>query len=195
MTKDEFFQQVRDVAPEELAREFLNAGTVRVFPDEAAYQDFRDRIQGFVNEAEFVAVVGSGNWRFSLNPEKDFREFGEHSDVDVAIVSQARFNSLWEEMRERHRKRFYRLSQDQRTRLRRNSENVYAGFISPSWIPDRSAQRRYEHKALLNELSDASVGYLSVKLMFFKNLLEAIDYYRRGFIIAKAKLREKEGAQ
>jgi len=130
-------------------------------------------------------VVGSGNWKFSLNPDKSFREFGEHSDIDVAVISKDLFDGFWEEMRFQHRAHFYRLPLEYRDRLRRNSENVYAGFISPNWIPNRNPTAAYEYKRNLDSLSDRHVRSLKVKMMFFKNFDEAADYYARGFRMAQ----------
>ena len=138
-----------------------------------------------VASVQHVAVMGSGNWRYSLNPDKGFREFCKTSDVDVAIVSSELFTELWEEMRMHHRKHFYALSFNEKKRLRRSGENVYCGFISPTWIPNRDRQKSYEYQRMLNSLSDKAVQFLKVKMMFFKNEVEAVDYYARGFQIAK----------
>lgn len=181
MTRDEFFQQIRSSNAELLARQHLYSEDAHIFSGPAAYDAFRKRVIGFIRDVEFVAVVGSGNWRYSLNPDKDFREFGHHSDIDLAVISDAQFRRLWEEMRQNHRRHFYGLPNEEREQLRRNSENVYSGFISPEWIPRRDASSRHEYKRTLNALSDDSVRFLKVKMMFFKNVDEAVDYYARGF--------------
>lgn len=160
-----------------------------MFSGRAAYNVFRERVQTSVQGAEFVAIVGSGNWRYSLNPDKNFREFGDGSDIDVAVISATQFNRLWEEMRQNHRRHFYALPHDDRVRLRRSSENVYSGFISPEWIPRGDASLRHSYKRALNALSDDSVRFLKVKMMFFKNTDEAVDYYARGFRLARSKIQ------
>jgi hypothetical protein len=137
MSRDEFFRRIRSSSAEVLAREFFHSETAHIFSDEAAYSAFREKVSTSIPNVESVAVVGSGNWQYSLNPEKAFREFGAHSDVDVAVISCSQFHSLWEEMRQNHRRHFYALAYSHRERLRRNSENVYCGFISPDWIPKR----------------------------------------------------------
>ena len=190
MTKEEFFQRIESSTPQTLAREFLYTDTVRVFEDRSEYDKFRSRIGELISHVEFSAIVGSGNWTYSLNPEKNFREFGEHSDIDVAIISPVRFHAFWEKMRENHRRYFYGLGFDDRKRLRRNSENVYAGFVSPAWIPRQTPPERLEQKKLLNTLSNAAVGYLAVKTLFFKNPEEAVDYYSRGFALARRSIHE-----
>lgn len=184
MTRDEFLTLIKSEPADTLARQFLDADKAHIFNGTALYEAFQNRIRQHFEEAESVAVVGSGNWRFSLNPEKSFREFGKHSDVDVAVVSLVDFNKFWHEMRNGHRRHYYGLPYEQKLRLRRNSENVYAGFISPEWIPNRSAQQTFQYKRILNALSDESVHFLRVKLLFFRNMDEAVDYYARGFRIA-----------
>jgi hypothetical protein len=189
MTQEEFFGRIRSSPPDILAGEFFCADSAHIFPDQVAYNAFRERISSLISSIESVSVVGSGNWRYSLNPEKGFREFGEHSDVDVAIISSTQFRELWEEMRQSHRKHFYALSYSSKQWLRRNSENVYSGFISPDWIPNRSARRAFEYKQMLNLLSDHAVRFLKVKMMFFKNFEEMVDYYARGFRAARRTLQ------
>jgi hypothetical protein len=181
MSQDDFLRLISSSPPDLLARDFFYAETAHLFPDQAAYRAFRERVAAAIPSAEEVAVVGSGNWRYSLNPEKGFREFGDHSDVDVAVVSSLQFHELWEEMRENHRRHYYALSYSERQRIRRNAENVYGGFISPEWIPNRKARQIHAYKRTLNTLSDRDVRFLKVKMMFFKNVSEAIDYYARGF--------------
>ena len=185
MTLEEFVETIRGKAPEELAHEFLMSETVFLFGDAPSYSAFKARITGMLTPTQHISVVGSGNWRYSLNPEKLFREFCDKSDVDVAIVSNELFNEYWEEMRMHHRMHFYALSYRERTNLRRSGENVYAGFISPAWIPNRDRSKRYEYQRMLNSLSDSSVRYLKVKMLIFKNRMEAVDYYARGFRLAK----------
>lgn len=189
MTHEEFFERIRSLSAGALAREFLNAETAHIFADQATYKGFRQKVGTLFSATEYVAVVGSGNWRFSLNPDKNFREFGEHSDVDVAIVSAVQFHNLWGEMRQNHRQHYYALSFGNKAWLRRSSENVYAGFISPDWIPNRSAKRIYEYKQMLNTLSDQAVRFLKVKMMFFKNIDEAVDYYARGIRTARRAIQ------
>lgn len=42
-----------------------------------------------------VLVVGSAKLGFSIAPQKKFRPFGEKSDIDVVIVSDSLFSSVW----------------------------------------------------------------------------------------------------
>src|SRR4029079_19549958 len=129
----------------------------------------------------------TGNWRFSLNPDKDLKEFDSASDIDVAVISAEQFSQTWEELRRVHRSRWYTFPFATRERLRRNAEDVYAGFITPMWIPGNPCELRYRFKIILNKFRNQSVKFKPIKMLFFKNQLEAIDYYKRGFVLAKKK--------
>jgi hypothetical protein len=45
-----------------------------------------------------VVMVGSGKLGFSIVGAKRYREFGEDSDIDLAIVSSPLFDRIWEEV-------------------------------------------------------------------------------------------------
>src|SRR5437764_281593 len=105
MTKADFLARVRDEAPRSLARELLLSEQIALFPDSARYSAFRERVAREIDDTEFVAVAGSGNWLYSMNPEKQFRPLNQTSDVDVAVVSPTMFHSLWEEMRRFHQEK------------------------------------------------------------------------------------------
>lgn len=47
-----------------------------------------------------VVFVGSSCTGFSLNPDKDFKEFDDRSDIDIAIISHHHFNIAWRWMRQ-----------------------------------------------------------------------------------------------
>jgi hypothetical protein len=189
MEREEFFNELRSRAAEDLARFYFEREEIVAFDGRESYLSFKNFVMNELVEAEYVAVVGTGNWRFSLNPDKDFKAFDEKSDIDLAVISIKRFNDAWEEIRKVHRTRWYRVTSEAKQQLRRNGENVYAGFVTPSWIPDPTSVIRYDHKALLNRLSNRSPGRREVKLFYFKNDIEALDYYKRGFIVAQKRVR------
>lgn len=188
MKLDEFQKAIRGKDASRLAADFLASDVVAAFASGEQYAGFKDAVIARYAGASFVAVVGTANWYYSLNPNKDFKPFNDSSDVDTVVVSQQHFMDAWEELRKYHRTRGYQLGRDVQDRLRRNGENIYAGFVSPAWIPDRSNLFRYSHEQSLNALSDKKVEFKPVKLLFFRNQTEVVDYYSRGFRIAKGKL-------
>lgn len=192
MNREEFIANIRERQPELLAETYLVADTVTAFPNADDYASFKARVQQHVNGVESLSIVGTGNWRFSLNPDKSLKEFDGASDIDIAVVSHEQFNQTWEELRRVHRSRWYTFSYAIRQKLRRNAEDVYSGFISPSWIPGPQGELLYRFKRILNQLRDESVNFKPIKILFFKSEVEAIDYYKRGFLLAKRKVERDE---
>lgn len=189
MELEEFQHYLATADAKDVSERFLTSTEVAAFSTELLYEEFKTRVIDFLDDVvEHVALVGTSNWNYSLNPRKNYKTFDEKSDVDVAVVSQSLFMSTWLSLRGFHRDRFYSLSYEERMRLRRNGENVYCGFISPSWIPERQNLLRYNFKSICNRLSDKQVDYKPVKMLFFRNFEEAIDYYKRGILEAKRKL-------
>lgn len=181
----EFRAWLIDGEPLQLASEFCLGDSVHALAGPAEYEQFRCKVATQLPPAEFIAIVGSGNWRFSLNPEKLLAEYHAKSDIDVAVVSQELYQSTWDEMRKLHRDRWYTLPETARKKLARNGQNVYAGFACPAWLPERGHPTVYSFKSMLNRLTGPELGYREVKMMYFKNQTEMIDYYRRGFEDAK----------
>lgn len=189
MDREEFLSLVKSDSPAKLARTFLLADQVAAFADVPLYAQFKQRVAATFGKTEQVHLAGSGNWGYSLHPEKSFKAFDKSSDLDIAVISNEQFNILWSEMRRCHRQRWHLLPEREQSNLRRNAENVYAGFISPLWLPDHRSTKRLEFRRHFNRLSDADIGFRPVKAFFFKNLDEAVAYYERGFAKARRALQ------
>lgn len=188
MDLENFKKLILQQSPEELARRFIRAETVRVLPAEDDYKAFKLSAAKLFPVAETILVAGSGNWGFSLNPEKLWKPFDYHSDVDVALISEPMFQDTWNEIRMVHRRDWYKLSQNIRQSVMRNGENVYCGFVSPLWIPLMGHPKRYAFRSTVGKLSSV-VDEREVTAMIFRNEVEAVDYYQRGFGIARRSLK------
>jgi hypothetical protein len=188
LEKGEFLSEVKKRSALDLASFYFGREEAAAFLTAAAYQEFIALVQSEVGGEPQVVVVGTGNWKYSLNPYKDFKPFDGASDIDVAVVSAERFHEAWEELRGVHRRTWWGLSHNARTSLVRSGQDVYSGFISPAWIPGATNSYRFKHLEMLNRLSNQSPGRREVKMLFFRNQTEAIDYYRRGFQLAKRNI-------
>ncbi|MDO8811361.1 MAG: hypothetical protein Q7J38_04955 [Gallionella sp.] len=184
MTLEEFLAFVRSANPIGLATESLHRDFVHAIPDESKYKDFLDKVRVDYPSSEHIAIMGSGNWKFSLNPDKNFSEYHIKSDIDIAIICRASFEKTWDELREYHRKNYYLLPYRQKEMLKRNGENIYSGFISPKWIPEKSTAK-FIYTLNKNKYSNDVIGFRNVNMMYFKNKDEALDYYTRGFFLAQ----------
>ena len=188
MLLQEFKDEIIANSPTELAEQFLRSDSVAAFETPELYAEFQAAVTAFYPDAEAVSVAGTANWLYSLNPKKNFKTYDARSDVDTIVVSLNDFTRFWDEIRLYHRTNYYQLHYNVRQNLLRNGQNVYSGFVTPSWIPDKSNQTKYQHKRVLNQLTDKRVDFRPVKMFFFRNWDEVIDYYTRGFRIAKGTL-------
>ena len=187
MTRAEMVDLVSRGGPDEAMRSRLLAEDVVACSSSRIYQEFRRAVSGEFPKATHVSIAGSGNWGFSLNPEKNFRTFGEHSDIDVALIDESTFYATWDIIRQYHREFYYKIDFDQRLKLRRNGENIYSGFVSPAWIPERRHSARIAFARVLSRLSTEHIGFKQVKILVFRNLEETLDYYKRGLYLLNRK--------
>jgi len=181
----EFKNFLKSNSDADIAEFYLSQKNIHALLSEEEYDEYKNLIRGDHERAHQVCVVGSANWKFSLNPNKSFRVFGRHSDIDVAVICAESFLQAWDELRRFHREQYYSLDQAARMALRRSGENVYSGFVTPKWIPGLSSPLKRDYMKLTEKYSTASVGYRSVNMMYFRNVAETIDYYVRGIRAAK----------
>jgi predicted nucleotidyltransferase len=46
-----------------------------------------------------MVLTGSASCGFSLNPYKNYREYNDQSDIDIALVSELHFDIAWKTLR------------------------------------------------------------------------------------------------
>jgi len=68
----------------------------------------RTLARGLEVDPACITLVGSAAVGCSLNPVKNFREFGDDSDIDVAVISNYHFTVAW---------RYFRNNNDRRMRV------------------------------------------------------------------------------
>ncbi|MCB1099363.1 MAG: hypothetical protein KDN22_27580 [Verrucomicrobiae bacterium] len=188
-TREDFFDDIRGRPTEELLDEWLFGGRrPHVFHTDDEQSAFFEVIQADWVSTEQLSLAGTGAWRYSLNPKKEFREFARNSDIDVINISETHFYETWDQLRGHHRRVWYAVDHHVREQLRRTGQNVYCGFASPKWIPEKGNPFRFEFETRLEKYAGKPVGYRTVNMMFFRNHIEAKDYYRRGIEIAKSKI-------
>ena len=187
--KEDFIAALKDTPAQALMETWLDNPLPHVFSNEAGKNQFFTKISNDWPEISVIQCAGTANWKYSLNPNKGFRPFSEHSDIDVISISEELFDETWERMREVQRSRWYELPYRERINLRRNGENIYSGFACPKWIPSQTDTFRFKFTTSLDTYSVAEVGFRPVNMYFFKNRDEVIDYYRRGIEAAQRNLK------
>ncbi|MDF3239618.1 hypothetical protein [Pseudomonas veronii] len=190
MEVEEFLNFLKSDSPSNIAEQLILRSGIYMFRDEDEYTGYKKQILVDHGNAHHISIVGSANWKFSLNPTKNLSIFSKKSDIDVAIICAQSYLDTWNEMRKFHRENFYALAHDARVSLRRHGEDVYSGFASPKWIPSIESKVRQRYEKLTNKYSDRQVGFRKVNMMYFRDMGEAVDYYVRG--IRKANEQRKK---
>lgn len=180
-----FKRFLKSQSPQSIARELLLKTSIHAINSVTNYDSYKDMILADHKNAYRVAIVGSANWKFSLNPRKNFSVFHDKSDIDIAIICAESYLATWDELRAFHRNQYYSLDADGRLSLRRNGENVYSGFASPKWVPSLKSTVRQRYEKLTNAYSNRMVGFKTVNMMYFRDMEETIDYYVRGIRTVK----------
>ena len=183
-----FLNDISTYDPDELVKKWLMNDHPYVFQNKTQYGQFIQKIMHDWPESSSIHVAGTSNWRYSLNPKKDFGEFHDGSDVDVVVISLHYFEKTWEEIRSLHRKFWYSWPKKTKDEVLRSGENIYCGFINPKSIPEKRNDFRFEFLQLCNSYSTKVVGYRDVNMMFFKCYEDAVDYYIRGVRLAKRRV-------
>jgi len=161
----------------------LDKTAIAACPSRVAYAEYKALVGTiFGVEDDAVYIAGSGNWGFSLNPAKNYRGYCEQSDIDLCVVSEESFDAVWNSIRELQRSRPHAIDRWQREKQRRNSEAIYAGFVTPRWIQALESPLRVEHEFRLNQASSKHVAYKRVAMFFFKNREDMVDYHARALI-------------
>lgn len=132
MDRDTLLQQLTALSPSQFVEEFLFDRIPHIFSGRR--QQFIDWKRTLGEKLDVdpacITLVGSAATGISLNPNKNFKAFGEDSDVDVAVVSSLHFNIAWRYLRMNGNRRY---SVDARTRNSWNehaSRYVYWGTIA-----------------------------------------------------------------
>ncbi|WP_460164372.1 hypothetical protein [Pseudomonas sp. S2_F03] len=135
MDAKEFKSFIRSQSPQTIAEKLILKTSIHAINSEETYKAYKDLIMADHQNAYRIAVVGSANWKFSLNPRKNLSEFHEKSDIDIAIICAESYLQTWDELRSYHRNSYYSLDLVGQQALRRHGEDVYSGFASQNGCP------------------------------------------------------------
>jgi predicted nucleotidyltransferase len=92
---DDFKEFIRKKNAKDTFRRYILHNDCQMIESNQSFE-LKNKICGKLNvQFDNVIVVGSCKLGFSIKPTKRFVPFGDDSDIDVAIVSQTLFESVW----------------------------------------------------------------------------------------------------
>lgn len=132
-------------------------------------------------DAHSLVVIGSGCLGYSLNPHKNFREFNESSDIDVAVVSSYHFEVAWRFLRD-VRAQIYSYPRDvQNSIVAHRDTHIFWGEVAtdkilpyiqpfgPSWT-----------KELGNFETQSPVNGRIIKVRLYRDSYSLVGYHEHG---------------
>ncbi|MCR6639852.1 MAG: hypothetical protein NVV82_12955 [Sporocytophaga sp.] len=64
------------------------------------YISWKEKLSQLIQvDSKSIVIIGSSSVGYSLNPDKNFKEFDSDSDIDVAVISSHYFDASWHYLR------------------------------------------------------------------------------------------------
>ena len=148
--RQDFYDYLSSHSVEDVIQKYYFYGTPFVFRDDVnKYFELRkDIAKHFEIDPSDIFMVGSSKLGFSLAPDKDYREWTEESDIDIAIVDADLFDRFWKELYLTPifmRPRFVWEDESYKSFL----EYFFKGWLRPDMMPDIERQPWFDFFASL----------------------------------------------
>ncbi|UUZ92355.1 hypothetical protein LJK87_44405 [Paenibacillus sp. P25] len=97
--------------------------------------EWKEKLSSVIGiDSRSIVITGSAGVGFSLNPSKDFREYRNQSDIDVAVISTHFFDISWHALRNLGSRR-HRLTEEQKESVNDHVNRlIYWGTIATDKI-------------------------------------------------------------
>ena len=131
-----------------------------------------------------VLMVGSGKIGCSLSPNKNFRNFNEDSDIDIAIVSLKLFYELWGKIRTAS-------ANEHIPHYTNIASSVFRGFINEKDFIGIDLARQYWNSKIadLNRCINEDVNiYHTINYRIYRSWEDLEDYHIKGINTLKSKI-------
>lgn len=130
---DDFKKDLNTLNSNQLFRKYILTGQAFALDNSKYYQLKEEVCDYFEIEFNDIVLVGSGKLGFSIKPSKRYEEFGNESDIDIAVVSTELFQKVWKEAF------LYKKSGAYWPK-----SNIFFQYLSEGWIrPDKLPSSRF----------------------------------------------------
>ena len=142
----------------QLFRKYILSGPAFALSDGNLYQLKEEICDHFEIEFNDIVLVGSGKLGFSIKPSKRYEEFGDESDIDVAVVSTELFQKVWKEAF------LYKKSRAYWPNVKVFFQYLSEGWIRPDKLPSSRLYRFSENwRTFFNQITSDG-RYAKVKI-------------------------------
>jgi len=186
--KEEFLYDLIDLPISFLASKWILERTPFAFKDSESYLKWKELLSNKIQvDSSAIVFTGSSGCGFSLNPYKDFKEFNDESDVDIALISDHHFDIAWHALRNLGSK-YYSLTPKQKTSVDDHVNRlIYYGTIATDKIlPILPFGKKWSFA--LNQMSkEKPIEGRIINIRIYKDFNSLRDYQTNNL----EKLRQK----
>ncbi len=190
--RSDLARELLDLTPEDYVSQRLIDRVPAIFDDDrSSYIAWKKKLaHGLKVDPYGVILVGSACTGYSLNPNKNFREFHDRSDLDVAVVSDRHFDEAWRFLRDMRGGAHKLSTPAQRAVNSHRSGHVFDGVIATDAFVQHLPFGR-DWVPVLEEmtLEDPANGR-AVKVRLYRDLFALRSYQMRGVADARTRLAE-----
>lgn len=134
--KDQFIAELTESSSSYVASKWILDRVPFVFKEDSeVFIKWKEKLSQKIGvDSKAIVFTGSSGCGFSLNPSKNFKDFNDDSDIDIAIISQHFFEVSWHYLRNLKIQR-YRLTPKQKASIDDHvTRLIYWGTIATDKI-------------------------------------------------------------
>lgn len=184
-------KELLDHAPEDYVSHRVIDRVPVVFKNRTSYIEWKQSLAESLQVDPYgVILVGSACTGFSLSPQKNFREFNQKSDLDVAVISDRHFDEAWRFLRDLGSD-IHKLPADAKRAVNSHrSGHVFDGVIATDRFVQYLPFGRTWVPALELATTTQPADGRAVKVRLYRDLFALRSYQRRGVEEARTRLME-----
>lgn len=183
--------ELLELTPDDYVSHRLIDRVPAVFDDRFAYIAWKHELAtGLEVDPYGVILVGSACTGYSLNPQKNFRDFHERSDLDVAVVSDRHFDEAWRFLRNLGAKIHKLPTASKKAVNSHRSGHVFDGVIATDTFVEHLPFGKTWVPVLEAMTLAAPANGRKVKVRLYRDLFALRSYQRRGVEDARTRLAE-----
>lgn len=132
--KEKFFEEIKNdsFSNEYIIQKYLCNGSSPILNEDRLFL-IKHKISCYFNiHPNEIILTGSGKLGFSIAPNKNYKNFNEDSDIDLAIVSNRLFEKYWYELLD------FNINANRRTKEENKLYYKFINYLFKGWIrPDK----------------------------------------------------------
>ena len=128
-------------------------------------------------DPDSIFITGSSAVGISLSPYKNYREFGDDSDVDIAIISEYHFTESWRFLRALGSK-YHKYNQKEKQAIQDHIERlIYWGTIATDKILHLLPFGKIWSDVIIDIKEDSPIDGRDVKFRIYKDIESLRAYH------------------